>query len=72
MRGNFFYKRLGQKLILARDRKKISQKSLSQLSSVHRTYINRIENGQANPTLKALFKIANALKMSLYSLLEGL
>lgn len=71
MRGNFFYKRLGCSLIGQRKRKELSQEQLSMLSTVDRTYLARIEEGKANPSVKVLNKIAKILKVRLSELLKG-
>ena len=72
MRGNFFYKRLGEQIITARKVKKISQEQLALLSDVDRTYLARIEEGKANPSIKVLHKIAKILKMKTHELLTKL
>ena len=71
MKGNFVYKRLGEKLSKIRKQKEISQDKLSFLCDVDRTYIAKIENGKANPSFKVLMKIAKGLKIKLSKLLEG-
>jgi transcriptional regulator with XRE-family HTH domain len=71
MRGNFFYKRLGRRLIGQRKRKELSQEQLAMLSTVDRTYLARIEEGKANPSVKVLNKIAKVLKVRLSDLLKG-
>ena len=71
MRGNFFYKRLGEKILNARHKKKISQEQLSLLADVDRTYIARIEEGKANPTVKILNKLRKVLNIKLEKLLEN-
>lgn len=71
MRGNFFYKRLGEKLLKGRHKKNISQEQLSLLADVDRTYIARIEEGKANPTVKVLNKLGKTLGLKLENLLEG-
>lgn len=72
MSDNFFYKKLGRKIIQIRERKKISQEKLSFSSGLDRTYICQIENGSANPTLKTIEKITSALKIKLFILLQNL
>lgn len=71
MRGNFFYKRLGDSVIFERKRNNLSQEQLALQSSVDRTYLARIEEGKANPTIKVLNKIAKTLKIRLSKLLKG-
>lgn len=71
MRGNFFYKRLGERIIVERDKKNLSQEQLALLSDVDRTYLARIEEGKANPSVRVLNKIARILKIRLNGLLKG-
>jgi len=71
MKGNFFYKRLGERIVFERSRKNFSQEQLGLICDVDRTYIARIEEGKANPTVKALNKIAKGLKIRLSHLLKG-
>ena len=71
MKGNFIYKRLGERLSKIRKQKDFSQDNLSYFSDVDRTYIAKIENGKANPSFKVLMKIARGLKIRLSDLLEG-
>lgn len=71
VRGNFFYKRLGDKIIDNRKKMLLSQEQLAMLSEIDRTYIARLEEGKANPTIKILNKIARALKTRLSILLKG-
>jgi len=71
LKGNFFYKRLGENIFSERSRKKISQEQLGSLCDTDRTYIARIEEGKANPTIRALHKISRGLKVRLSKLLKG-
>lgn len=71
MRGNFFYKRLGLRVIVERKKNNLSQEQLALQSCVDRTYLARIEEGKANPTIKVLNKIAKTLKIRLFKLLKG-
>jgi len=71
MRGNFIYQRLGEKIVVRRKKKGLSQEDLSILTDVDRTYIGRVEQGKANPSFKTLIKISRALKMRLSELLKG-
>jgi transcriptional regulator with XRE-family HTH domain len=71
MKGNFFYKRLGNRVIVERKRKQLSQEELAGLSEIDRTYLARIEEGKANPSIKILNKIARKLKIRVHELLKG-
>ncbi len=71
MRGNYFYQRLGERIIIERNRKKLSQEQAALLSDIDRTYFARIEEGKANPSVKILSKIARILRIRLNKLLTG-
>lgn len=71
VRGNFFYQRLGEKIIRVRQKRKLSQEQLALLSDMDRTYLARIEEGKANPTVKVLNKLSRVLRTRLSALLKG-
>lgn len=71
MKGDFFYKRLGSRVIIERMKKQLSQEELAALSEIDRTYLARIEEGKANPSIKVLHKIARKLKIKIHELLKG-
>lgn len=70
MRGNFFYKRLGERVMSERRKREWSQEELAMDSGIDRTYLARIEEGKANPTIKVLNKLARKFKLRLSQLLE--
>lgn len=47
----------------------VSQESLAETAGFHRTYVGRIERGDANLTLDALEKLAQALEVPVGRLL---
>lgn len=71
MRGNFFYQRLGERVITERNKKRLSQEQLALLSDIDRTYLARVEEGKANPSVKVLNKLSKTLKVRLTDLLKG-
>lgn len=71
MRGNFFYKRVGGRVTIERKKRNLSQEKLALLSEVDRTYVARIEEGKANPSIKVLNKFCRVLKIKLSHLLMG-
>lgn len=52
-------------LIKIRAEKHISQKQLAELTGINQADISRIENGNANPSLRTLQRLANGLGMKL-------
>ncbi len=61
--------KFGQKMQKVRKDSGISQENLAGKLSMHRTYIGMIERGERNPTIRTLYKIAKALKVSSSDLL---
>jgi len=53
--------KIGEKIKVLREGKHITQEDLSYLAKLDYSYINQIENGKRNPTVKALEQIAKAL-----------
>ena len=51
--------------------KGVSQDRLSKLSGVSRVTIARIETGKSSPNLKTLELLANALKVPVIDIVEG-
>ena len=52
-----------------RIRKQLSLSQLAKLSGINRSNLSKIENGKNQPTLQTLTRIAEALKVSVRSLL---
>ncbi len=52
-------------LIKIRNEKNISQKQLAKLTGINQADISRIENGNANPSLRTLQRLADGLGMKL-------
>lgn len=71
MKGNFFYKRLGERIVKKRRFLEMSQEQLAMMSAIDRTYLARIERGRANPSIKVLNKLCRVLGTRLAILLEG-
>ncbi len=72
MRGNFYYKRLGENIIGARKKRKMSQYKVSQLSDIDRSYLAEVEEGKGNPSVKFLLRLSKALKVKVSDLLKDL
>ena len=52
-------------LISCRSRGNLTQKQLSELTGIDQADISKIENGNANPSIKTLTRIASAMNMTL-------
>jgi len=72
MRGNFYYKRLGESIITHRKKLKLSQQQVAILSDVDRSYLAEVEEGKANPSIRFLHKITKILKIKVRSLIKDL
>ena len=57
--------KLGLKIRVERQKQKISQEKLAELSNLNRNFIGMIERGETNVTVKNLENIANALKLKI-------
>ncbi len=53
----------GEVLRSIREEKGLSQEQLGFESGFHRTYISQLERGQKSPSLKTLFRVAEALQV---------
>ncbi|MCX7881443.1 MAG: helix-turn-helix domain-containing protein [Patescibacteria group bacterium] len=72
MQGNHYYKRLGETIVNARKKRKLSQQKLAIIADVDRSYLAEVEKGKANPSVKFLHKIARGLKTRVGELLKNL
>lgn len=59
-----FLRRIGTQFRSARKEKGWSQEELADMAGIHRTYMGRIERGEANAPIYTLKKIAKVLKLS--------
>jgi transcriptional regulator with XRE-family HTH domain len=55
----------GERLVLARKKKKVSQEELAKLIGVHAPIIGRYERNEVKPSIEVAAKIAEALGISL-------
>ncbi len=72
VRGNHYYKRLGESIVSHRKKLKLSQQQVATLSDVDRSYLAEVEEGKANPSIRFLHKIAKILKIRIRSLIKNL
>jgi len=52
-------------IITAREEKNITQKELAEMTGITQKDISKLENGNANPSLQTLKKLANGLGMAI-------
>lgn len=60
--------KLGYKIRIERQKRKLSQEKLAELSNLNRNFIGLVERGETNITVKNLESIANAFEMSIQDL----
>ena len=60
--------RLGRCIRNLRNQAGLSQAEFGEKCGFYQTYLSRIENGQANPTLNAMEVISHGLGISIYEL----
>lgn len=48
----------------------LSQEALAHEVGIHRTYVSQLERGLKSPSLKTIFKISEALNISLSELMQ--
>lgn len=62
--------RFGQKVRKLREERKMSQLALAQKAQLDLATINKLENGNRDPMLKTIWRIANALEVKLSQLFD--
>lgn len=62
--------KFGNKVRKLREQRKISQLELAQKSGLDLTTINEVENGNRDPMLKTIWRIANALEVKISLLFD--
>ena len=65
---NEIIKKLGIKIRIERQKRKISQEKLAELTNLNRNFIGMIERGETNVTVKNLACIAEALNLDIREL----
>jgi transcriptional regulator with XRE-family HTH domain len=65
-------KKFGQKLQKLRQEKGLSQEKFANLAELDRTYIPSIEKGERNISLAVIYKLTNALGITISDFFEGL
>lgn len=56
--------KIGERIIFFRKQKELSQQKFAYIADMERTYLNHIEKGRKNISIKTLNKILNALEIS--------
>lgn len=62
---------IGKNIRIARSRRQFTQRQLSEVAGLDRTYISQVEHGKQNLTIAAILKIANALEVPITDLINS-
>lgn len=62
--------RLGENLRKYRKMNNLTQEELAEIVGIHPTYVGKLEMGKNNPSVKMLFKISRALKITLADIFD--
>ena len=68
MKNNDTIKKLGQKIRIERQKRKMSQEKWAELADLNRNFVGMIERGETNLTVKKLENIANVFDMDIKDL----
>jgi len=63
---------IGKNIKKLREKKGWTQDELSERANIHISYIGQIERGLWYPSLKIIFRIADALEVKIAELLKGI
>ncbi len=63
---------IGKRITALRKSQKLTQAGLATRAGLDRSFLSEIENGHKNISVSTLKKIANALQITMSSLVEGL
>ena len=72
MKKDIYQVNFGKTLLFYRKMKGLSQEQLALISELDRSYIGGVERGERNVSLINIHKIANALEIEAYKLLENI
>lgn len=70
--GNNIYLSIGTVIKDSRKKLGLSQEKLGNAAHVDRTFIAKIESGEANPSVQVLYKLATALELKISDLTQGI
>ena len=62
--------KIGQRIRILRESKGITQQDLAAACNFEKTNMSRIEAGRTNPTISTLYKISQALEITISELLD--
>lgn len=62
--------KIGHRIKVLRESKGVSQQNLAAICNFEKANLSRIEAGRTNPTISTLYKISQALEISLSDLVD--
>lgn len=65
-----FSSKVGKKVKWERTKRGLSQEKLAELSGISPNYVGDIERGSSSPTLEVVYRISQALGMSIVDLIN--
>lgn len=65
MNNEQFLKKLGRKIRILREDKNYPQDKFACISNIDQSYLSKLENGKANPSIIYLKQIADALEVDI-------
>jgi transcriptional regulator with XRE-family HTH domain len=70
MEINQLQQKIGERIRQLRESKGISQQNLAAICNFEKANLSRIEAGRTNPTISTLYKISQALEMTIADLID--
>ena len=70
MNEEFFYKSLGRRIKILREKAHLTQEKLAEKSGISLDYLGKIEVSINKPGLKTILKISNALSVPIKSIFD--
>jgi len=70
MKIDLLQQKIGERIRLIRESKGISQQNLAAICNFEKANLSRIEAGRTNPTISTLYKISQALEITISELVD--
>lgn len=70
MKINQLQQKIGERIRFLRESKGISQQNLAAICNFEKGNLSRIEAGRTNPTISTLYKISQALEVTISELVD--
>ena len=70
MKIDLLQQKIGERIRLIRESKGISEQNLAAICNFEKANLSRIEAGRTNPTISTLYKISQALEITISELVD--